>query len=345
MRILPSHIALVLSMMISTIAMAEKVAVQGESVLLAGEAPAHLLYTRIDPASVQVRSHYDPAAAGSLVYEAGRDYTLDAAGGALARTHNSRIPDFSTNVLFNQKEFDHSKFPGYGNLPFFVYLDYTAEAARPAYTVAPQPGGVPKTHAKLAAGGALKIVTFGDSISAGGEASSEALRFDHRFAAQLRTHFPKATISVENGATGGDSTVQGLQRLEEKVLTRAPDLVLVGFGMNDHNKNGVTVEDFEANLVTIVRQITARTGAEVILLSAFPPNPDWKHSSHRMEHYAAATQRAAAATGVAYADVFGVWQAVLTRKDLPSLLANHINHPNDYGHALYADALSAFTAP
>jgi len=32
---------------------------------------------------------------------------------------------------------------------------------------------------------------------------------------------------------------------------------------------------------------------------------------------------------------------VLERKDLPSLLGNNINHPNDFGHWLYYQALKS----
>ena len=51
--------------------------------------------------------------------------------------------------------------------------------------------------------------------------------------------------------------------------------------------------------------------------------------------------RAAEEARCAYADVFGIWKKVLERKDLPSLLANNINHPSDFGHGLYFEALKA----
>ena len=56
---------------------------------------------------------------------------------------------------------------------------------------------------------------------------------------------------------------------------------------------------------------------------------------------AARTRRAAEEARCAYADVFGVWKKVLERKDLPSLLANNINHPGEFGHGLYFEALKA----
>jgi len=315
----------------------------GEGLVLAGHEPGRLTFDDIVPGSVTVRSTYDPAAAGSVVYEQGRDWVINYAQGTIARAKASRMPDFSTNVLFGQKNFDHSKFAACSNHAFFVWVDYKTRAGSPLAVDSDQKALLSKTRTKLEAGGPFRIVAFGDSITEGGEASTEALRFQNRYAEALRKRFPKAEITVENGATGGDTTGMGLARMEEKVLTRQPDLVLVAFGMNDHNIEayGTPLAKFEKNLETMVTSIRERTGAEVILLSTFPPNPDWAFGSHQMEKYAAATKATAARLNCAYADVYSVWMKVLARKDSPSLLGNNINHPNDFGHWLYLQALEA----
>jgi lysophospholipase L1-like esterase len=250
------------------------------------------------------------------------------------------LPDFRDNKLFGQEEFDHSKFPGFGNGGFFGFVDYSTAATDVWPAQASQAALLPKTLAKLRGGQGVKIVAFGDSITAGGDATSPGLIFWQRWADELRGKYPLARITAINGATGGDSTVQGLQRLQAKVLDAQPDLVLIGFGMNDHNKGGVPVAQFEANLKEIVARIRASTSAEIILFSAFPPNPKWKFGSHHMEDYAVATGRAAKSTGCAYADVFRNWQSVSARKRPEDLLGNNINHPNDYGHRIYFRALS-----
>jgi len=313
----------------------------GDSLVLAKETPAFLLAGDLDRRSVVVRSTYEP---GGTIYQPGRDYRVDATAGTIARMPGSRIPDFATNVLFGRKDFDHGQFPGYGNGKFFVYVDY--ETRRPVKLASPRDASatLAKTAAKLRGGDSVKVIAFGDSITAGGEASTVALQYPSRYVDHLRRRFPRAEITLENGATGGDNTVQGLARLEKKVLSRRPDLVLVAFGMNDHNRpgvGGVAVEDFKENLKTIVARIREKTGADVILLSAFPPHPDWHYGTHQMEHYAGATEAAAAESCVAYADVFAVWQKVLARKDPSSSLANNINHPNDFGHWLYLQPLMA----
>ena len=174
-----------------------------------------------------------------------------------------------------------------------------------------------------------------------GDATRPEWVFWKRWADSLQRRHPATQITAVNGATGGDSTVQGLQRLEAKVLAEKPDLVLLGFGMNDHNVGGVPVPQFEANLKEMIRRIRQDTPAEVVLFSAFPPNPKWKFGSHRMAAYAEATRRVATETRCAFADVFGNWEALAARKKPEDLLGNNINHPNDFGHWMYFRALEA----
>lgn len=308
----------------------------GESVVLASTQPTKLLHVDLQR-DVAVRSTYLP---GGTSYEEGKDFVVDRKEGTISRTPDSRIPDFSKNILYGKTDFNHGQFPGYGNLPFTVYVDYDANVVSTSPIPSPRPSdGLPRTLHRLTTGQPVKIIAFGDSITAGGEASQVSLRYPDRYAEYLRHAYKNDQVTLENGATGGDTTRNGLQRLEEKVLTRHPDLVLVAFGMNDHNIGSVPVDEFAANLRSIITQIREKTGAEVILLSTFPPNPLWHFSSHRMGEYAAATERVASEMRVPYADVYGVWMNVLTRKDPPSLLGNNINHPNDYGHGLYLQAM------
>src|SRR5688572_6542855 len=157
--------------------------ISGDSLVLVAETPAMLLGDEIDPATVTVRSTYLADAPGSITYERGRDYRLDAAAGTIARTAGSRIPNFATNMLFGQKDFDHSKFPGFGNGRFFVYVDYVS--ARPARLGPPQQDVsalLPRTAKALRAGTPIKLIAFGDSITAGGDASSVELQYPMRYA-------------------------------------------------------------------------------------------------------------------------------------------------------------------
>ena len=316
----------------------------GESVVLAGLGPANLAFAPLLSKPVEVRSTYRDGLPQTVYYQPGRDYVVEASG-QIRRTPGSRIPDFGTNMLYGKEDFRHDQFPGFGNGPFFVYVDYAHREKweRPPAKAELGAARLPKTRQKLLAGEKVRIVAFGDSITAGGDASEPALIFWERWAAALRGKYPRASIETTNGATGGDSTVQGLQRLQEKVLRQKPDLVLIGFGMNDHNREGygVPLDAFAANLRTMISRIRADTGAEVLLFSAFPPNPKWHYGSHNMAAYADATERVAREEQCAFADVYRLWMSLAARKKPEDLLANNINHPNDFGHWIYFEALQA----
>ena len=312
----------------------------GESVVFIGEEPAALAHPPVRGQPLSVRNTYLPASE-SLVYVEGRDFVVDYTAGTLRRTSDSRLPDFRRNMLFGQEGFDHSKFPGFGNSGYFAFVDY-AYAPAAAWPVQDrQTEFLRSTQARLKAGGGVKIVAYGDSITAGGDASRPELIFWRRWADELQRRHPNAQVTAVNGATGGDSTVQGLQRLQAKVLDEKPDLVLMGFGMNDHNVGGVPIPQFQENLKQMIARIRSETAAEVVLLSAFPPNPKWRFGSHRMADYAEATRQVARDAACAYADVFNNWQTVAARKKPEDLLANNFNHPNDFGHWIYFRVLDA----
>jgi lysophospholipase L1-like esterase len=317
--------------------------IEGESMVLAGRTEGQLCFDNIAPGTIVVRSTYQPNQPDTTVYEQGRDYVVNYQKGTIARAPLSRIPDFSKNMLYGEKNFNHIQYPGYGNTAFLVWVDYQTRNGRPFAIRTDQSDKLVGTAKKLHAGGPFKIIAFGDSITAGGEASTESLRFPNLYAASLQKRFPQAQITMENGATGGDTSAMGLSRIEEKVLTRKPDLVLLAFGMNDHNiaGYGVPPDAFQLNLCTMIDSIRSRTGSEVIVISAFPPNPDWMFGSHQMDNYAAATKQAAITKKCAYADVYSIWMKLLERKDCSSLLGNNINHPTNFGHWIYLQALEA----
>lgn len=315
--------------------------IHGESLVLAGTNAGNLCFDNIVKGSVVVRSTYKPDMDKCVVYKEGIDYTVDYAKGCIRRTENSGIPDYSKNMLYGRKDFDHGEFPGFTNHGFFVWVDYTTKNGRPFAKPNDQTPFLTKTHAKLEAGGPFRIVSYGDSITAGGEASSRDLQFPVLYGAYLQHKFPKAKIEVQDASIPGYTSSQGIDWWDKYMGKTEPDLVLVGWGMNDHNINSNEPAVFKKNLITLVGMIRERKGADVILFSAFPPNNDWRFGSHRMGVYAQVTKEAAAETKCAYVNVYDTWDMVLKRKDQSSLLGNNINHPTDFGHWLYEQAFEA----
>ncbi len=313
--------------------------IRGESCVLAAYEPTVLLYQGISTASIVLRSTYETAS-NTISYEIGKDYEVDAARGLLWRVPGSRIPDFSTHPWYGKHRFNHVENPQASNKPYIVWVDYETTCGVSLATATDQHDRLTKLMAKLNQGGTVRIMAYGDSISAGGEASRPELAFFDRWIETLRSRFPKAEFQTSNKSRGGATSADGVASLSEVVLPWRPDLVLIGFGMNDFE---LSEEAFRQNLTTMVETVKRACGADVLLLSSFPAHPDWKYedASRKTPIMAKITREVADSTQSAYADVFGVWQQVLRRKDHSSLLANNINHPNDFGHWLYLQALEA----
>ena len=99
------------------------------------------------------------------------------------------------------------------------------------------------------------IICFGDSLTFGTGASKGM---------DYPSHLSKMIgRPVINAGVPGDTTTAALQRLEQDVLTRAPDVVLITLGGNDL-KNGIAKDIAFKNLKIIVDSIQNQ-GARVII--------------------------------------------------------------------------------
>ncbi|MGB8169845.1 MAG: GDSL-type esterase/lipase family protein [Chthoniobacteraceae bacterium] len=245
-------------------------------------------------------------------------------------------------------------FVGYGAtevLPDHIYpITETAAQAVTATT----PGRIPKTLAKLAAGLPVTIVCWGDSVTAGGNASTPELRYVDVFAAGLRSRFPEAKLDVQNISAGGSNSRQWLYPEKfpykglhgaanparfENVLNAKPDLVTIEF-VNDASLTPALVEETYSEILKRLEPL----GAEVILIT--PHFTMWKMMGFtnmretERRPYVLALREFAGTHHVALADAAARWEH-LAKEGLPylTLLHNTINHPDDRGHRLFAEEL------
>lgn len=284
-----------------------------------------------------------------VVYEQDTDYVLDAKAGTIRRTVNSRIPDWRSHPHYGKTSFDHRESDSYSNAGYTCTIAYTPVAdscelsdTNPLYT------GLPGLRRKLAAGEPIRYVVFGDSISAGYEASRPELSYPERFASAMRARYPDAPIAVLNKAVGGESSVGGLKRLQHDVIALRPDLVTIAYGMNDQNRqpdgsNAVPVETFKRHLAEMAAGIQAQTDADILLVTPCLPNPRWMFASSNAAAYAEAIRSVGVELSLPVADVQQAWlEELAAGKSHESLLLNNLNHPNDYGHGVYAAVLARF---
>lgn len=111
-----------------------------------------------------------------------------------------------------------------------------------------------------------KIVLFGDSITAGyfKEAVSPVLI---NLIKERLYRLDLEDVTLVNAGMPGDTTEDGLKRLEKEVLQEKPDIVVIFFGANDCSVDRpVSVTQYGENLEKMIREI----GREKVVLITAP---------------------------------------------------------------------------
>lgn len=298
----------------------------------------------------------------AVKYEEGRDYVLDREQGRVRLPAGSRIPFFTRAQMYPapgspnaiDRHIDGQHFIRWSEADFYVrdqaLLSYRHAAGGNAALAALRPqapaGALDRTRAKLKAGQPLKIVLFGDSISEGANASKSIDRppympaYGQLVADELaRRHGCK--VDYHNLSKGGMTADWGAEQAP-RVAAEKADLLIVAFGMNDGSWK-VEAPRYLRNIKTIAdaaRQ--ANPAAEVILVATMVGNPEWTGAAPA-ELYDAYRDglRAMTGPGTAMIDMTTLWRTLLQRKRFYDLTGNGVNHPNDFGHRLYAQMLLA----
>ncbi|WP_309119259.1 GDSL-type esterase/lipase family protein [Paenibacillus sp.] len=321
-----------------------------ESFVFVKEEPLPLRYRPIAGQALEVRKSPLSSDAEHVRFEEGKDFIVDYDQGTIRRTEGSRIPDGSQHPMYGVSPFDHTQYPDYSNRNYTVYADYWTDEPRTddRFTASDveRSAYLNRIARKLTFGEEALYVVYGDSISAGGEASEERLAYYGRFAESLRLLFPKGRIKIVNKSVGGEASDGGASRILDDVVPLQPDLVSIGYGMNDQNQhphgNTIPLELFRSNLRYMIETIRKECGSDILLVTPCEPNPHWKHTSGATHLYADTMKKLGVDYGIGVADAHALWKEELSSGKTPeSLLLNNINHPNDYGHWIYSCAFAA----
>jgi lysophospholipase L1-like esterase len=76
----------------------------------------------------------------------------------------------------------------------------------------------------------LTVICFGDSITQASTEMPEADRWPILLEALLKERLAPRPVAVVNAGVGGNTSREGLVRMDQAVLARRPNLVLVQFG-------------------------------------------------------------------------------------------------------------------
>lgn len=295
-------------------------------------------------------------AGGGASFEAGRDYDWRPGTGTLTLPPGSRIVAHAETELIRpagSQQFALTRRDGRGEVLFggsHEYLDlqtvvtyeHRGRWTGPRPTLAERE--LPRTLGLLRAGKPLAITLLGDSISTGCNASGWANAAPHQPAWQdllvLRLReASRSEITLHNLAVGGMDTAWGLTQIEKVVETK-PDLVLLAFGMNDSGSRPAA--DYAAKTAAMMQAVRARLPhVEFILVATMMGNSEWTYLKQELFPQYRDALAAMTGPGTALADLTGIWAGLLARKADRDMTGNGVNHPNDFGHRVYAMALSA----
>lgn len=129
------------------------------------------------------------------------------------------------------------------------------------------------------------IVAFGDSITQAAEQEYEN-RWPEILKRALQARFQTLDIKMFNAGIGGNTSREGLARIEQDVLRHSPHFVTVEFG-NDAThepERHVDLDTFAGNLSRIRTNLAEHCGAELVLLT-FPPVIDAWHVFYNNDFY------------------------------------------------------------
>lgn len=202
---------------------------------------------------------------------------------------------------------------------------------------------LPKTLEKLRSGKPLKILAWGDSVTT-------FKRYQTMFVDRLKARFPRANIELVTEAWGGRNTGSYLaeppgsdHNYQEKVLAQKPDLIISEF-VNDASLNEQQVEERYSKILADFKN----ADAEWIILVPHYVRPDWmgldrlRDIDQDPRPYVKGLRLFAGQHQIALADA-SLRYGRLWRQGIPylTLMENNINHPNVFGHTIFADSLMA----
>ncbi len=274
----------------------------------------------------------------ATVYEPGKDFTWKSGSNVIELLKDSRIP-FKTveemsppkgakntlqGVLWSEGHFFHDLQPqaSYEHAGLWTWQPTASEPK------------LARSITKLKEQRAFKVVAIGDSITEGYNASGfkkvavppRQPAYPELLALLLERHFGSA-VSLKNLGIAGTKADRAFTQLEQ-LKSERPDLVTIAYGMN----HGERPELFEATMRKLLAAVReAVPDADVVLVSSMTQRlPATKFIGYRDVLLQMAGEN------VAVADVTTPWIELLKTKSFTDISGNNFNHPNDFGHRLYA---------
>ncbi len=202
---------------------------------------------------------------------------------------------------------------------------------------------LPLTLSKLKNKEELNVVFYGDSISEGCNSSGfmkvEPFAEDwcSMVVSALKYKYGYQSISMLNASLGGADSNWGFNNVNN-VAIKKPDIVIIGFGMNDGTAK-VPPENYARNIKMMIKRIRkSNSNCEFVLVGTMLANEDVAGFPGYQEDYLPELILLEE-EGVAVADMTTVHKYLLTKKRFCDMTGNNVNHPNDFLARFYAQVV------
>ena len=328
-----------------------------ENALISGESALFVRGRNIRPAFPVLEMLTVENVVEKIVYQRGRDW--DFADGEIIRLPGSAIPEFresdmypdpASAKVFPDKNADavtggpDGKLLRFDNKDFFArnqvtFSYHTAVDAIPELPELPD-NLLPGFCSRLQRGEPVKITALGDSITEGFNASKfvgiEPYQpcYIELFAAFLEQRF-NSIVELHNLAIEGTCIDNAIER-QDLWKDNDIDLYVIAYGMNDFVCR--TPEQF---ISLAEKLMDLSPNSEFLFVTSMSANKEWSCISPDKDiEFAAELRQWCCRNEIALADVNTLWHEILSKRDYLSLTGNGVNHPNDFGHRLYASVLS-----
>ena len=333
--------------------------IEGESVLFikddkTGEARASMLFPIREVLAVR-------NSVGDVSYENGKDFVWKADSREIVLPKGSRIVSRTPSEMrrpAKTQQYELTHRDGNGEIFFGGRLEYAEMQTCVSYRHAPDlwkspvpkfdPKMLPRSVARLVNRQPLSIVTLGDSISAGANASAlyDAAPYQPAYPELVRRQLAEQfrnSVEMKNLAVGGTDTGWGLTQID-KVVEAKPNLVILAFGMNDSaGRSPQSYQETTKKMIAAIREKLPE--CEFILVATMLGNRDWTRLKHEAFPQYRDVLKELVEPGIALADLTSIWEGFLELKHDWDQTGNGVNHPNDFGHRVYAQVITALLGP
>ena len=309
---------------------------------------------------------------GTGVYEEGKDYTIN--GKKLVRTTASNIPIIQKDTCLvpftGEKDKEWLRMKG-GEKYFKIFPEIVEYQVLVTYQHNDLWDGevpenisalLPRTMRMLKQKEHLNLVFYGDSITAGWEASGcdehvidmvtleEFHNYSHKppympawptlVTEAIMEHYDYKDITKVNLGAGGSTSAWGDINADRLVNPHKPDFVILAFGMNNLQDEP---DKFEREIRGIISTIRGQNpNCEFLLLSPMIANSEIEALADNKlpKHEEVLFQLQKSMTGVAAAPVNSMFREIARAgKQYFDITGNCINHPNDFSVRIYAQTV------